>query len=159
MHKGFKCLDIAEGHIYISRDVVFDEDVYPFAKLHPNSGARLRSEILLLPTSLRNPFFAFGDNNTVDTNGNDSMHTNMVDENAGSIENQVQHGENFIQNAHHFMSPSVFPFLATTGTDPGGDHLACTAEPVGGSASDQLHASMSSHCADESGAAGAPNQE
>jgi hypothetical protein len=96
MHKGFKCLDIAEGHIYISRDIGFDEDVYPFAKLHPNAGARLRSEILLLPTSIRNHFSAFGDNNTIDTNGNDSMHTNMADENAGSVENQAQNGENFI---------------------------------------------------------------
>jgi hypothetical protein len=83
----------------------------------------------------------------------------MADENAGSVENQAQNGENFIQNAHHFMSPSVFPFLATTCTDPGGDHPVRTAEPAGGSASDQLHASTSSQCADESGAAGAPDQE
>jgi hypothetical protein len=27
MHKGFKCLDISTGRIYISRDVVFDEAV------------------------------------------------------------------------------------------------------------------------------------
>jgi hypothetical protein len=83
----------------------------------------------------------------------------MADENAGSVENQAQNGENFIQNAHHFMSPSVFPFLATTGIDPGGDHPVRTTEPAGGSASDQLHASTSSQCTDESGAAGAPNQE
>jgi len=25
LHKGFKCLDVSSGHIYISRDVVFDE--------------------------------------------------------------------------------------------------------------------------------------
>jgi hypothetical protein len=52
MHKGFKCLDVSEGRVYISRDVVFDENVYPFAHLHPNAGAKLRSEILLLPPSL-----------------------------------------------------------------------------------------------------------
>jgi hypothetical protein len=28
MHKGFKCLDIFTGHVYISRDVVFDENVF-----------------------------------------------------------------------------------------------------------------------------------
>jgi hypothetical protein len=33
----------------ISRDVVFDETVYPFAKLNPNAGACLRGEISLLP--------------------------------------------------------------------------------------------------------------
>ena len=30
LHMGFKCLDPAEGRVYISRDVVFDEHVYPF---------------------------------------------------------------------------------------------------------------------------------
>jgi hypothetical protein len=41
MHKGFKCLDVAAGQVYISRDVVFDESVYPFSKLNPNAGVRL----------------------------------------------------------------------------------------------------------------------
>jgi hypothetical protein len=31
MHKGYKCLDRSSGRIYISRDVVFDEVVFPFA--------------------------------------------------------------------------------------------------------------------------------
>jgi hypothetical protein len=53
-HKGFKCLDISEGHVYISRDVVFDDSAFPFAKLHSNAGARLR-EISLLPTHLIEP--------------------------------------------------------------------------------------------------------
>lgn len=52
MHKGFKCLDVSTGRVYISRDVIFDQSVFPFAQLHPNAGARLRSEILLHPTSL-----------------------------------------------------------------------------------------------------------
>lgn len=55
MHKGFKCLDISTGRVYISRDVVFDETVFPFEKLHANAGALLRSEILLLPSNLLNP--------------------------------------------------------------------------------------------------------
>jgi hypothetical protein len=55
MHKGFKCLEVSTGHIYISRDVVFDENIFLFAKLHPNAGARLRGEILLLPSSLISP--------------------------------------------------------------------------------------------------------
>jgi hypothetical protein len=37
--------------VYISRDVVFDENVFPFASLHPNAGALLKKEILLLPSS------------------------------------------------------------------------------------------------------------
>ena len=46
MHKGYKCLDVSSGCVYISRDVIFDENVFPFTELHPNAGARLRSEIL-----------------------------------------------------------------------------------------------------------------
>jgi histone deacetylase 1/2 len=55
LHKGFKCLDIPNGRIYISRDVVFDEAIFPFSALHNNAGARLRAEILLLPSHLLNP--------------------------------------------------------------------------------------------------------
>ena len=55
MHKGFKCLDPKEGRVYISRDVVFDESIFPFSSLHPNVGAQLRTELLLLPTHLHNP--------------------------------------------------------------------------------------------------------
>lgn len=54
MHKGYKCLDVRTGRVYISRDVVFDEFVFPFANLHPNAGALLRAEINLLPDHLLN---------------------------------------------------------------------------------------------------------
>ena len=30
-HKGYKCLDASTGRVYISRDVIFDETVFPFA--------------------------------------------------------------------------------------------------------------------------------
>ena len=50
-HKGVKCLDVSTGRVYISRDVVFDENVFPFASLNPNAGKRLSQDILLLPTS------------------------------------------------------------------------------------------------------------
>ena len=35
--------------MYVSRDVVFYEKVFPFASLCPNAGSRLRQDILLLP--------------------------------------------------------------------------------------------------------------
>jgi hypothetical protein len=63
-HKGYKCLDISTGRVYISRDVVFDETIFPFSMLHPNAGARLRSEISLLPPSLVDPAMIQG--STVD---------------------------------------------------------------------------------------------
>lgn len=52
MHKGFKCLEVNTSWVYVSRDVVFDEHVFPFAKLHPNAGALLRQEISLLSLDL-----------------------------------------------------------------------------------------------------------
>jgi hypothetical protein len=53
LHKGYRCLDISTGRIYISREIVFDETIFPFASLHSNAGARLRQEIDLLPLSLQ----------------------------------------------------------------------------------------------------------
>jgi hypothetical protein len=51
LHKGFKCLNPSIGKVYISRDVVFDEQVFPFSRLNPNAGARLQSELVVLPDS------------------------------------------------------------------------------------------------------------
>jgi hypothetical protein len=48
------------SRVYISRDVVFDETAFPFSTLHPNVGARLRSEISLLPPSLIDPVLIRG---------------------------------------------------------------------------------------------------
>jgi hypothetical protein len=35
LYKGYKCLDTDSGRVYISRDVVFDEHVLPFARQPP----------------------------------------------------------------------------------------------------------------------------
>jgi hypothetical protein len=48
MHKGFKCLDISTGRIYISHDVLFDESIFLFAALHSITGAHYHSNVLLL---------------------------------------------------------------------------------------------------------------
>jgi hypothetical protein len=52
LHKGYKCLDIQSVRVYISRDVIFDEEVFPFSTSHSNAGARLRAKISLLPLGL-----------------------------------------------------------------------------------------------------------
>jgi hypothetical protein len=54
-HKGYKCLDSSSGRVYISRDVIFDETVFPFSTLHPNVGALLKAEISLLHPMLLSP--------------------------------------------------------------------------------------------------------
>jgi hypothetical protein len=56
----------------MSRDVVFDETIYPFAKLNPNAGTRLWSEIILLPSSSKtlatsSPRVQILDSSTTDT--------------------------------------------------------------------------------------------
>jgi hypothetical protein len=66
MHKDFKCLEVNTGCIYISRDVIFDENIYPFANLHSNAGVRLRSEISLLPDHLL-PAHGHGGGTTCDS--------------------------------------------------------------------------------------------
>jgi hypothetical protein len=60
-HKGFKCLDVATSHVYISRDIIFDENMFPFASLHSNASARLQAEINLLPSHLVEPFLSSPD--------------------------------------------------------------------------------------------------
>ena len=82
MQKGFKCLDISTGRVYISRDIVFDESVFPFASLHPNAGALLRQEILLLP-SMSPSFDKGGDNNCT------NHHDNVPGNSASSVRVQV----------------------------------------------------------------------
>jgi hypothetical protein len=52
LHKGYKCLDVANGRVYISRDVVFDEYVFPFSELNPNAGAQLKSDVMPLHPTL-----------------------------------------------------------------------------------------------------------
>jgi hypothetical protein len=37
MHKGYKCLDTKSGRVYISQDVIFDENIFPFSNIPPNS--------------------------------------------------------------------------------------------------------------------------
>jgi hypothetical protein len=35
-HKGYKCFDHTTGRVYISRDVIFDENIFPFSEISHN---------------------------------------------------------------------------------------------------------------------------
>ena len=106
-HKGVKCLDISTGRVYISRDVVFDETKFPFADLHPNAGALLRKEILLLPSHLS------GYDQGGITNCDDHMTnpTNGPHELCGDAGNNAKiagnNKENGQENGPYFMCPGL----------------------------------------------------
>jgi len=85
LHKGFRCLDPKQGHVYISRDVVFDERVFSFTSLHPNVGARLRSELALLPDALHNSSTSFGDANLHDQHLSSPVPTNVLPSSGGVL--------------------------------------------------------------------------
>jgi histone deacetylase 1/2 len=107
LHKGYKCLEIKSGQVYISRDVIFHEMQFPFSKLHPNIGARLRIEISLLPDTLLNPS-SVGGNSTLDrsdafstpTNASETTDKVCMQDCSGSRAPGIFPGE----NPCHFMS-------------------------------------------------------
>ena len=83
--------------------MVFDETKFPFADLHPNAGALLRKEILLLPPDLTS--FDQGGQNIDDqllTNSSNGMHELCVDETGENCEENNQQGE---KSGPYFMCP------------------------------------------------------
>lgn len=93
--------------MYVSRDVVFDESVFPFATLHPNAVARLCAELALLPNVLLNPSASFGDTSLHDQTVVNSLHTNathsalVVADVTGT--NSSSSGEEMGERRHYFM--------------------------------------------------------
>ena len=108
-HKGVKCLDIPIGHVYISRDVVFDETQFPFEKLHPNAGALLRKEILLLPSNLIGVDCVGNDDciDSITTNSSNSAYE-CAATGANSGENDAHNGAKMAENG-----ASTHPAAAT----------------------------------------------
>jgi hypothetical protein len=47
-HKWYECLEVSLGRVYVSRDAVFDETMFPILEMHSNAGAWLKDEISLL---------------------------------------------------------------------------------------------------------------
>jgi histone deacetylase 1/2 len=111
LHKGYKCLNPAQGRVYISRDVVFDETIFPFASMHPNAGARLRAELSILPNILLNPSTNLGDVNVQDQSVSSPVSTNATRSSGGGVvsveknleETTANSGANPGFNAPYFM--------------------------------------------------------
>jgi hypothetical protein len=38
-HKWYECLEVSLGRVYVSRDAVFDETMFPILEMHSNAGA------------------------------------------------------------------------------------------------------------------------
>lgn len=101
------------GRVYISRDVVFDEHVFPFSHLHPNAGARLRAKLSVLPDSLLNAHTSFGDPTLLDHCGTNSPPANratssgsaVIDTGILSDEEMNKSDKETGVDAHHFMCP------------------------------------------------------
>jgi hypothetical protein len=108
LHKGYKCLDISTGRVYISRDIVFDESVFPFAALHSNAGARLRAEINLLPLTLQ-PLHLHDNQGHVLQNPPDANPTNTAA------------AESFVQDSHEITVQAEDSAVFGPGTDPRAD--------------------------------------
>jgi hypothetical protein len=101
IHKGYKCLEVSSGRIYISQDVIFDEEVFPFSTLHPNAGAHLKSGIHLIDPTL---FASTTGQGVGQGDGqctvNSPVHTNILPEhgiqgqNAARLHGEGLHSEN-----------------------------------------------------------------
>jgi len=131
MHKGFKCLDPKEGRVYISRDVVFDESVFPFASLHPNAGARLKSEIALLPDILKNSLSSFWDANLQDQHELSPAYTNVSSSAADVLDeigtNSEENGLQHAPGGRYLMCPPDADIIRSEGDLPG-----ASVPPAGG---------------------------
>jgi hypothetical protein len=120
---------VSTGCVYISRDVVFDENIFPFAELHPNAGRRLKQDNLLLPQHT---------SNSGDANIDDYMPlpvVPIVTHNDGEDAVDTHHGADTIveeqestrnSDLHALESKQIDPMLNARGGDPEGDSPALT---------------------------------
>jgi hypothetical protein len=92
-HKGYKCLEPSSYRVYISHDVIFDETVFPFSTLHPNTVAHLQAEILLLHPRLCNAHEGERVEEPNVSNATDTMVESFVDTCALGAEDGATDGE------------------------------------------------------------------
>jgi hypothetical protein len=123
MHKGFKCLDLSTGRIYISRDIIFDENVFPFSKLQPNVSPKLHLESSLLPQFLTNPSSPGGESDTNHMN-NVTIATDFHEE------LQLEQGSpNIGENGPGAATGNDPPTASTSGSPSAAPNGVCEATP------------------------------
>ena len=141
-HKGFKCLEPSTGRVYVSRDVVFDENVFPFAKLHPNAGAQLRADLTLLPDLFPSSNSSLGEAQMHDPCVSSSLPTNSVSSSAGDLqlagENSDQNDGHMSLHGPHLMCPPCGNSTGLEGDPPGAYARVGGGESAPGSASDSV---------------------
>jgi hypothetical protein len=130
LHKGFKCLDIPTGRVYVSRDVVFDEELFPFASLHTNVGARLQHEISLLPDHLHSSHHGGVDgiDQYFANDNSDAVPSDVISEQGKSGDEREDAEENCEENGASgaiYQSPGAPPLCDKSGTE-------CKADSPGG---------------------------
>jgi histone deacetylase 1/2 len=89
--------------VYISRDVVFDENIFHFAKLNPNAGARFRSELSLLPPELLNSSSSEGAQ--IHDHVSNIQPANATNPDSRFQEESIQNLEENTYAEGHFMQP------------------------------------------------------
>jgi histone deacetylase 1/2 len=58
IHKGYKCLHVPSNRVYISRDVVFDETIFPFSNSPSTESVSTSSNLLLSPDQFEDYAYA-----------------------------------------------------------------------------------------------------
>jgi hypothetical protein len=116
IHKGYKCLDVTSGHVYISRAIIFDEGLFPFTKRHPSS----QPPQTILPNNSRSS--QLGDISSFDYD-----HMWSVPANVSSTENlmarstvQVQASLEYVEN---LMASVSYPDVEPVAHAPISDYL------------------------------------
>lgn len=89
LHKGYKCLHVPSEGVYISRDIVFDEYVFPFFEKYEvrnrHTSPNMTTTILPTPFQISTPNFSIESvepttsNNTENTSSESSSSDQLVD--------------------------------------------------------------------------------
>ena len=144
-HSGYRCLSIASGKLYISRDVVFIEDAYPFKEKsqsisvrsldnHPSIGLLGSSPIAIDPIhtsqSPQSPYQQLSTRNASiaseldDTSQSPQSSSHQQSTRNSSIASEQEHTSQSPQSSSHQSSNRNSSDLAITGHIPSTDPLS-----------------------------------